>query len=318
MWKYAKKEEIYIFGHRNPDTDSVTAAITLSYLKNKLGLNTIPVVLSSLNLESKYALNYFNVPEPMFLNDVNIKVKDLKYTKNYTINENESIFTSYYKMQKAGISKIPVVDSKKQMLGIIGMKDIAKAQFEGNFNLVDAFYSNILDALKGKEILRYNEEIKGNLLVAGYRSTTFIEEITLNNSDILIVGDRHSIIEYAIKNGVKLIVVTGGREIKKEHIDLARANNVNIISTDYSTLETTKLFNLCNNVTTILNDRKVLCIDENEDLNNFIKILPRTAPSNFTVPSGINPKSLTLYLYILLSIYSYTSSKSCLKGVFLK
>lgn len=194
-----KKDEIYIFGHRNPDTDSVTAAITLSYLKNKLGLNTVPVVLSSINLESKYALNYFNVKEPMFLNDVNIKVKDLKYTKNYTINEKESIFTSYYKMQKAGISKIPVVDNKKQMLGIIGMKDIAKAQFEGDYNLVDTSYDNILAAIKGKEVLRYNDEIKGNLLVAGYRSTTFIEEIKLNNSDILIVGDRHSIIEYAIK-----------------------------------------------------------------------------------------------------------------------
>ena len=55
-------EKVYIFGHRNPDTDSVTAAITLSYLKNKLGMNTIPAVLSSINLESKFALNYFDVP----------------------------------------------------------------------------------------------------------------------------------------------------------------------------------------------------------------------------------------------------------------
>ena len=30
---------IYIFGHRKPDTDSVTSAIALSYLKNKLGLS---------------------------------------------------------------------------------------------------------------------------------------------------------------------------------------------------------------------------------------------------------------------------------------
>ena len=80
-------EKVYIFGHRNPDTDSVTAAITLSYLKNKLGMNTIPAVLSSINLESKFALNYFNVPEPIFLNDVNIKIKDLRYTKNYTVKE---------------------------------------------------------------------------------------------------------------------------------------------------------------------------------------------------------------------------------------
>ena len=32
-------EKVYIFGHRNPDTDSVTAAITLSYLKNKLSVS---------------------------------------------------------------------------------------------------------------------------------------------------------------------------------------------------------------------------------------------------------------------------------------
>ena len=30
-------ENIYVFGHRNPDTDSVTAAISLAYLKRKLG-----------------------------------------------------------------------------------------------------------------------------------------------------------------------------------------------------------------------------------------------------------------------------------------
>ena len=65
-------EKVYIFGHRNPDTDSVTAAITLSYLKNRLGMNTVPAVLSSINLESKFALNYFGVEEPIFLNDVNI------------------------------------------------------------------------------------------------------------------------------------------------------------------------------------------------------------------------------------------------------
>ena len=95
-----KKDEIYIFGHRNPDTDSVTAAITLSYLKNKLGLNTIPVVLSSINLESKFALNYFNVKEPMFLNDVNIKVKDLITSVGGKVITNKTINTEKFKIYK--------------------------------------------------------------------------------------------------------------------------------------------------------------------------------------------------------------------------
>ena len=37
-------QTIYIFGHKMPDTDTVCASISLSYLKNKLGLNTEPRV----------------------------------------------------------------------------------------------------------------------------------------------------------------------------------------------------------------------------------------------------------------------------------
>ncbi len=143
-------EKVYIFGHRNPDTDSVTAAITLSYLKNKLGMNTIPAVLSSINLESKYALQYFNTPEPIFLNDVNIKIKDLRYTKNYTIRENESIYNAYFRMSKVGISKIPVVDKNRNLLGIVSMKDIAMDQFSFNYSIVHASYDNICEVIKGK------------------------------------------------------------------------------------------------------------------------------------------------------------------------
>lgn len=278
-----KKEKVYVFGHRNPDTDSVTSAIALAYLKNKQGINAIPAVLSSLNLETKFALNYFKVPEPIFLNDVKIKVKDLKYTKNYTINENESIYNAYYKMEKAGISKIPVVDQNKKMLGIVSMKDIAREQFSREYDKVDSLYSNILDVIDGNSLLKYDDTIQGNLIVAGFRSATFIEAINLGPDNILIVGDRHSIIEYAIESKVKLIIITGNHEIKNEHLKLARKNKVNIITTSLNTLQTTKIFNLSNCVKTIIKDTDVLCIDENEDLNEFIKIANKTRYSYYPV-----------------------------------
>ena len=276
-------EKVYIFGHRNPDTDSVTAAITLSYLKNKLGMNTVPAVLSSINLESKFALNYFNVPEPIFLNDVNIKLRDLKYTKNYTVKEKDSIYDAYFRMNKVGISKIPVVDKDKNMIGILSMKDIAKDQFAFNYSYVDATYDNICEVIKGTEILRFDDDIEGELLVASYKSTTFMEEITLNKNNILIVGDRHSIIEYAVNSGVKLIVVIGNGKMKEEHLKIAKKNKVNIIYTSYNTLETTKIFNLCNNVTSILNTEKILCVNENDDVNDFIKLANKTRYSYYPV-----------------------------------
>ena len=276
-------EKVYIFGHRNPDTDSVTAAITLSYLKNELGMNTVPAVLSSINLESKFALDYFDVPEPIFLNDVNIKIKDLKYTKNYTVKEKDSIYDAYFKMNKFGISKIPVVDNDKNMIGIISMKDIAKDQFSFNYSYVDATYDNICEVINGREILRYDDDIRGDLLVASYKSTTFMEEVNLTRDNILIVGNRHSIIEYAVNSGVKLIVIVGNGQIKEEHLEIARKNRVNVISTDYNTLDATKIFSLCNNVVSILNTNKVLCVNENDDVNDFIKLANKTRYSYYPV-----------------------------------
>ena len=276
-------EKVYIFGHRNPDTDSVTAAITLSYLKNRLGMNTVPAVLSSINLESKFALNYFGVEEPIFLNDVNIKIKDLQYTKNYTVKENDSIYEAYYRMNKAGISKIPAIDKDKNLLGILSMKDIAKDQFSFNYSYIDATYDNICNVIKGNSLLKFDDDICGNLLVASFKSSTFIEEINLDKDSILIVGNRHSIIEYAVNSGIKLLIITGNGEIKKEHLETAKKNGVNIIVTPYNTLETTKVFNLCNNVTTILSNKESLCVDDNEAMNDFIKLVTKTRYSYYPV-----------------------------------
>ena len=74
-------EKTYIFGHKNPDTDSVTASIAFSYLKNQLKENTVPMVLGEINKETKYVLDYFGVKQPEFLNDVKLQIKDIKYKK---------------------------------------------------------------------------------------------------------------------------------------------------------------------------------------------------------------------------------------------
>ena len=82
----------YIFGHKIPDTDSVCASISLSYLKNKLGYKTEPRVLGNLNRESKFVLDYFNMQEPKFLNDVKVRIKNMHYNKAAYVSENTSIF----------------------------------------------------------------------------------------------------------------------------------------------------------------------------------------------------------------------------------
>lgn len=277
------RDKIYVFGHRNPDTDSVAAAISLAYLKNKLDINAEAAVLSSVNLETKYALNYFNVSEPIFLNDVKIKVSDLDYTKNYSVTERDSINDAYVKMVEAGISKIPVVDDKSKLLGIITMKDIAHEQFSDSIDKIDSTYDNIMEAIDGEEVLRIDNDIKGRMFVASYKSSTIKENVKFDNNDILIVGDRHSIIEYAIECGVKLLIVTGPNTIKKEHIELAKKHGVNIINTKHNTIITARRFNLANNISTLPYTKNILCISEHENVSDFMTIANKTRYSYYPV-----------------------------------
>lgn len=56
--------KVLVFGHQNPDTDAITSAISFAYLQNKLGVNAEAVALGTVNEETAYALNYFNVEAP--------------------------------------------------------------------------------------------------------------------------------------------------------------------------------------------------------------------------------------------------------------
>ena len=289
-------ENVYVFGHRNPDTDAVTAAITLAYLKRKLGINAIPAILSSINRETKYALNYFGVKEPMFLNDVKLKVKDLDYSKGYMATADYSIYDAYQKMASEGISKIPIVDKDKHIIGIVSMKDIAEECLNGNYSNIDTYYKNILTAIDGVKVTKYDNIIKGKLLIPGYRSTTFINEVKLTSDDILITGDRHSIIEYAAFSKVKLIIVTNNLEIKPELLKLAKTNKVNIIKTKHTTLDTIKKFNFCNNVETIINTTKIHTVSELDDLSSFIASAEKTKYTYYPIV-GNNKKCLGIIKY---------------------
>ncbi len=58
---------VYIFGHKNPDSDSVCAAIALANLKNKLGVESVSAMQGDLNPESKFVLEKFGVKAPELL-----------------------------------------------------------------------------------------------------------------------------------------------------------------------------------------------------------------------------------------------------------
>ena len=86
------------------------------------------------------------------------------------------------------------------------------------FSFVDTDV-NIIN-LGAIEILRFDDEIEGHLLAAAYRSQTFLAEVKLKKDDILIVGDRRKIQEYAIETGIKLLLLVNNVRLPEGLVDI--------------------------------------------------------------------------------------------------
>lgn len=280
-------EKVYIFGHQRPDTDAVTAAINLSYLKNKLGMNTEPRILGHINDETKFVLDEFKVKEPEYLNDVRLQLKDISYHKDYFINYKKTIKETYDYLIEKGITGIPVVDNENNYMGIVTLKDIANNIFNGDITKLDSTYENILKTIDGEEVLKVSDEIDGELLVASYKSETFYNNVNINENEIVIVGDRNQIHEHLIKNKAKLIIVTGNGQIKEEHISLAKENKVNIIRTKFDTFHTSKLIGYSNEVKILVKEGSIT-FKENDFYDDFILETKKLSHNNYPIINSDN------------------------------
>lgn len=280
-------EKTYIFGHQKPDTDSVCASISLSYLKNELGYNTVPKVLGHINNETKFVLNYFGVKEPEYLNDVKVQIRNMKYNKNAMISENLSIYEGFNLMQKEEETGICVVDSNKKLKGLVTLKELARQLINGNKEKLNTNIENIVYVLQAEVLLKFQEEINGSIFTATYQSKTIIESVPLSSHDVMIVGDRYKVLEYAIQSKVQLII-TGGHDIDEKLLKEARKNKVSIIRTNLDTYHTSNQLILSNYISTILTDTVPSTINSLDYRTDFLDLSEKLGFSNYPVVNKSN------------------------------
>ncbi|MFK9090599.1 manganese-dependent inorganic pyrophosphatase [Bacillus salipaludis] len=70
-------EKVLIFGHKNPDTDTICSAIAYADLKKQLGMDVEPVRLGKINGETQFALTQFNAEVPRLVEAVGDEVKSV-------------------------------------------------------------------------------------------------------------------------------------------------------------------------------------------------------------------------------------------------
>ena len=284
-------EPIYVFGHKNPDTDSVCGAISYAYLKNKLGVKAEPRVIGEINKETEYVLKYFKIEVPHYLNDVKVQLKDVNFHKNYLLNENKPIIDAFNVMNLNAITGLPLVDDNKKFKGYVSLKEIAADMIYNENLLVDTNFINLVNVLDAKEYLKYDDHITGYAHAATFDDETFINNIELDKESILIVGDREKLIEHAINKGVKMIILVKNRPLSSRLKHLAVKNKINVIISPKSSFKVARVLCLANPIKTIKRGQETIYFNEQDYLTYFNDETSKLKHTNYPI---VNNKGVCL------------------------
>ncbi len=210
-------DEVLIIGHKNPDADAICSAFSYAYLKNELDKSRkyVPARCGSLNKQTRYIFDRFQIETPEFVSDIFLKVKDIMTKDVFYVRENDPLWLVLKSINDMKIRLVPIVNKDNVFLGVVSVPEIASffSQLEGNIKpkyLVKP--ENFPKVIPGYFIKSSeNEEFMSYFLVGAMPFDTFKDKLgEFNPKDVvLVVGDRVDLIDYAKQQGVSAIVLTG-------------------------------------------------------------------------------------------------------------
>jgi manganese-dependent inorganic pyrophosphatase len=275
IYKFAKyrrgsgnMEKVLIFGHKNPDTDSICSAIAYAALKTELGLTVEPVRLGSINGETEYVLDYFRVDAPRLVETVAQEVKRV-----ILVDHNER------QQSAADIDQVLVTE-------VIDHHRIANFETSGPL-----YYraepvgctATILKKLYKENGITIRKEIAGLMLSAIISDTLLFKSPTCTEEDIAAAGELAEIAEVNAQ--------TYGLDMLRAGADLSDKTISQLISLD------AKEFQMGSSKVEIA---QVNTVDTND-------VLARQAELEEAISAVVAEKGLDLFLFVVTDILNNDS-----------
>ncbi|MBQ6457070.1 MAG: putative manganese-dependent inorganic diphosphatase [Mogibacterium sp.] len=217
--------KVYITGHRNPDLDSLCAALSYARLKNLTDPDNeyIAVHCSPVSDSVRRQMEEMELEIPAYKRDVRPKVRDVMLTSEEKLQATAPIFDLIKTYSTDKPSVVPVYEGD-DFKGLLSVDDITGWFLADNQEEVPSYefsIDNILKVIPSKLIKRgASEKICGSLVVGAATFDSFTDYIDRYKECILVTGNRREHIDYAIDKQVPAIIITA--EENDPGIDFSR------------------------------------------------------------------------------------------------
>lgn len=240
---------VYVFGHRNPDTDAICAALSYTDLLQRTSRpDAVAACCGPPNQRTEYALKQARLAPPRIIMDVRPELSDVCRREPIVAYDDEVFHEVYERMKEHNIGAVPVLDRQGRLRGILTLLDLLRIVFQGDSDpllsrQVTSSVVKICSVLHGELRHAVEPDAWGDLLVmvGAMSAEGFTQRLHQFPAERLLVvsGDRPTIQLPALEHGVRVLVITGGYELSPGLLQLAKLNSVTVICSSYDTATTT-------------------------------------------------------------------------------
>ncbi len=224
---------IYVTGHRNPDTDSIAAAIGYAELKGRLDPRNdyVPVRLGDCNSQTKWLLARSGAPEPRHLPHVMLRARDVMQTSFPITRQDEPVREAGLAMGKADLELVPIVDARGALTGVLTERALARRYIRDSLRTstleeAPTFVSAVISVLEGELVCGEDRQLSGRVWVYAMDPAA---DSGISEGDVVVVGNRPDAVLRVIELGAALVVLSNSAPMPDEALALARERGTAIV-----------------------------------------------------------------------------------------
>ena len=205
-------DPIYVTGHRNPDTDSIVAAMAYAALRNAVGDREYEAAcLGHVSDETQIVLDRFGFQPPTLITSMHTQVRDLDFDTPPVLSTAVTVDRGWNLLQEQkDLAAVPVANEDGSLFGMLSQEDVAKYNMgqihAGKLAPVPLF--NVLSVLEGKILNEAGENtdtVAGEVTIALPQSR---ENLLFNSEDFIVIcGHQPDMIRRALEMNVNCLVL---------------------------------------------------------------------------------------------------------------
>ena len=257
----AQDNKIYVIGHKNPHTDSITSAIGYATYLRAQGKDAVACRIGAVNYEARYLLKRFGFEEPMFLETAKVRMDEIDLEEPVSMTADASILDMLRLLDETHRESVGITDAEGRLVGYAEQKSIARLALSRSEDTLEIICQTPTEyfrrALEGTILFDPPERhLNGRVNVITHTADDDLEPYGIEDR-IIVTGAKDDTMKELTQRGAGLLIVVWTDSVSDEILAMAKEKNCAIIQSGLGPMMSSRFLFYAAPVTEIMRKKPI-------------------------------------------------------------